>query len=276
MEVVFGGISSLLYGVADFLGGEGAKRVSAASIVLWAGVLSFPLLLVTALLIGGDAGPGDYLLGGLAGTMGSVGLIILFAGLSRGKAAAVAPVAAAVGAIVPVVAALIKGETPSGLTWLGVALAVPAIMLCAWVSEAEEGPGGGLAYGLAAGLGFGGFSVVISLTSETSNLLPLIASRGATVLVPLALAGAGMWKVSRFSRAPRAVIAANAILDVCGNVALVLALRSGSLATGAVAASFYPAVTVLLARAVNNEHLRRRQVLGVILALLAMTAIAIG
>lgn len=276
MEVVFGGISSLLYGVADFLGGEGAKRVSAASIVLWAGILSFPVLLVTALVIGGDAVPGDYLLGGLAGVMGGIGLIILFAGLSRGQAAAVAPVAAAVGAIVPVVAALIDGESPSTLSWIGVAIAVPAIMLCAWVTDPGDLPGGGLVYGLAAGLGFGGFSVLIRLTSEESNLLPLIASRAATILVPLVLAGLGMWKVSRFSRAPRVLISANAILDVSGNVALLLALRSGSLASGAVAASFYPAVTVIMARIVNDEQLRRRQILGLGLALLAMTAIAFG
>ena len=55
MEVVLGGISSLLYGFADFLGGEGAKRAPAAAIVLWAGVLSFPLILVVAYLVGGDA-----------------------------------------------------------------------------------------------------------------------------------------------------------------------------------------------------------------------------
>jgi drug/metabolite transporter (DMT)-like permease len=276
VEVVFGGISSLLYGVADFLGGEGAKRAAAVSIVLWAGILSFPLLLVTAIVVGGDAGVEDYLLGLLAGAMGGVGLITLFAGLSRGQAAAVAPVAAAVGALVPVVAALIEGESPSTLSWIGVAIAVPAIVLCAWVTDPGDVPGGGLAYGLGAGLGFGGFSVAINLTSEESNLLPLIASRGATILVPLVLAGVGVWQVSRFRRTPRALVAGNAILDVSGNVALLFALRSGSLATGAVAASFYPAVTVIMARVVNGEHLRRRQVLGLVLALLAMTAIALG
>ena len=276
MEVVFGGISSLLYGVADFLGGEGAKRVSAASVVLWAGVVSFPILLLTAVLIGGDAAVSDYVFGLLAGALGGAGLILLFAGLSRGQAAAVAPVAAAVGAVVPVVFSLIEGETASTLAWIGVAIAVPAIMLCAWVTDPGDVPGGGLGYGLAAGLGFGCFSVLISLTSEESNLLPLIASRGATILVPLALAGVGMWQVSRFSRTPRALIATNAVLDVSGNVALLFALRSGSLATGAVAASFYPAVTVIMARIVNDEHLRRRQGLGLVLALLAMTAIAVG
>jgi len=276
VEVVFGGISSLFYGVADFLGGEGAKRVSAGSVVLWAGVLSFPLLLVTAVVIGGDAAVSDFVFGLLAGALGGAGLIVLFAGLSRGQAAAVAPVAAAVGAVVPVVFSLIKGETPSTLAWIGVAVAVPAIMLCAWVTDPGEVPGGGLPYGLAAGLGFGGFSILISLTSEESNLLPLIASRGATILVPLVLAVAGIWEVSRFSRTPRALVATNAILDVCGNVALLFALRAGSLATGAVAASFYPAVTVIMARVVNDEQLRRRQGVGLVLALVAMTAIALG
>jgi len=276
VEAVFGGISSLFYGVADFLGGEASRRVSAASIVLWAGILSFPVLVVAALVVGGDAMAKDYLLGGLAGALGGLGLIILFAGLSLGQAAAVAPVSAAVAAMVPVVAALIQGESPSTLSWFGVALAVPAIMLCAWVTDPGELPGGGLVYGLAAGLGFGSFSVLIRLTSEGSNLLPLIASRGATILVPLVVAGMGVWNVSRFSRTPGGLISANAILDVSGNVALLYALRAGSLATAAVAASFYPAVTVIMARIVNDEHLHRRQILGLGLALLAMTAIALG
>ncbi|HEY6629199.1 MAG TPA: EamA family transporter [Acidimicrobiia bacterium] len=276
MEVLFGGISSLLYGVADFLGGEGAKRVSAASVVLWAGTLSFPVLLVVALVFGGEAVGQDYLLGALAGVMGGLGLIILFAGLSRGHAAAVAPVAAAVGAVVPVVAALIEGESPSTLSWLGVVIAVPAIMLCAWVVDRGDVPGGGWLFGLAAGLGFGGFSVLIRLTSESSNLLPLIASRAATVMVPLALAGLGVWQVDRFNRTPRSLIGANALLDVSGNVALLFALRAGSLASGAVAASFYPAITVIMARFINDEHLSKRQILGLVLAVISMAAIALG
>ena len=44
MGVFLGGVSSLLYGVGDFLGGEGAKRVTAATVVLWAGAFSVPLI----------------------------------------------------------------------------------------------------------------------------------------------------------------------------------------------------------------------------------------
>jgi hypothetical protein len=35
-------------------------------------------------------------------------------------------------------------------------------------------------------------------------------------------------------------------------------------------------VTVIMARIVNAEHLRRRQILGLVLVILAMAAIAVG
>ena len=124
MEVLLGGISSFLYGFADFLGGEAAKRALAAAVVLWAGVLSFPLILIAALLVGGEARVSDYVLGAVAGMSGAVGLVSLFAGLGRGQAAAVAPTAAAVAAIVPVVVAVISGERPSLVAWAGVVVVV--------------------------------------------------------------------------------------------------------------------------------------------------------
>jgi uncharacterized membrane protein len=276
VEVILGGISSLLYGVADFLGGEGAKRAPAAAIVLWAGVISFPMILVVALVVGGDTGPVDLLLGAAAGIAGAVGLVSLFAGLSRGNAAAVAPTAAAVAAVLPVIVAVVGGERPSTLAWVGVAVAVPAIVLSSWVADPGETPRGRFGYGLAAGLGFGGFTSIIGFTDPESNLLPLITSRAATMLAVLALTGLGVWKLVGFGSVPRRVVLGNAVLDVSGNVALLLAVRAGSLALAAVAASFYPAVTVLLARLVNAEHLRSRQVVGLVLTIVAMAAIALG
>jgi uncharacterized membrane protein len=276
VEVVLGGISSLLYGVADFLGGEGAKRASAASVVLWAGVLSFPAILTVAAIVGGQAGSTDYLLGAAAGTAGAVGLVSLFAGLGRGQAAAVAPTAAAVAAILPVVVAVIGGERPSVLAWVGVVVAIPAIVLSAWVADPGESLKGSVGYGLLAGLGFGGFTAIIGFTDPASNLLPLIASRASTMAAVLILTGFGVWKLVGFGSTPRLLVAGNAVLDVSGNVALLLAVRAGSLALAAVAASFYPAVTVLLARLVNGEHLRIRQIAGIILTVIAMSAIALS
>ena len=276
MEVILGGISSLLYGVADFLGGEGAKRAPAAAIVLWAGVISFPMILVVALVVGGDAGPADLLLGAAAGIAGAVGLVSLFAGLSRSNAAAVAPTAAAVAAVLPVIVAVIGGERPSTLAWVGVAVAVPAIVLSSWVADPGDTPRGRFGYGLAAGLGFGGFTSIIGFTAPGVESAPAHHVAGSDHAGGSGADRPRRLEARRIWLGPPARGLGNAVLDVSGNVALLLAVRAGSLALAAVAASFYPAVTVLLARLVNAEHLRSRQIVGLVLTILAMAAIALG
>lgn len=276
MGVLLGGLSSVLYGVGDFLGGEGAKRVSAATVVVWAGVVSFPLIAVSAFAFGGEVEMADLWLGVAGGTAGAFGLVALFAGLGKGQAAAVAPAAAVFSAVFPVLVALVVGDEMAISTWIGVAIAIPAIVLCSWVSDPGEVPLGGVWFGLAAGLGFGTYTVLLDLTSETSGLFPLIPARAAT-MTAVAVAGAfRLWKVAGPSAIPKGIVFGNGVLDVSGNVALLLALRAGSLAPVAVAASFYPAVTVILARLVNSEELRVRQVVGLGLTLAALTAIAIG
>ena len=85
-----------------------------------------------------------------------------------------------------------------------------------------------------------------------------------------------MLRVCGFSSEPKWIILGNGLLDVSGNVTLLIALRVGSLAPVAVAASFYPAVTVLMARVVNAEHLRGRQIVGLVFTLAALAVIAAG
>jgi drug/metabolite transporter (DMT)-like permease len=172
--------------------------------------------------------------------------------------------------------AVVSGETLSGFDWLGVAVAVPAIVLCSWVADPGEVPLGGVWYGLVAGLGFGGYTIFINFTGDGSGLLPLIPARTATMVVVGIIALTGVWKVERFGVTPRLIVVGNGILDVSGNVALLLALRNGSLARVSIAASFYPAVTVLMARMVNSEHLAVRQTVGLLLTLVALGAIAAG
>lgn len=276
MGVLLGGLSSVLYGVGDFLGGEGAKRVSAATVVVWAGVISFPLITVAAAVVGGEVDGADLWLGAAGGTAGAFGLVSLFAGLGRGQAAAVAPAAAAFSGVFPVLVALLIGDDLAVSTWIGVAIAIPAIVLCSWVSDPGDVAFGGVWYGLAAGLGFGTYTVLLDLTSEASGLYPLIPARAATMIAVVLAGSFGVWRVTGVKTIPKGIVFGNGVLDVSGNVTLLLALRAGSLAPVAVAASFYPAVTVLMARLVNSEELRIRQVVGLGLTLAALAAIAIG
>lgn len=274
MGVFLGALSAVFYGVADFLGGEGAKRAPAPAVVLWSGIISFPLVVIAALVVGGEAASSDWAIGALAGTSGAFGLVSLFAGLARGRAASVAPVSAVLAGIIPVLAAVTLGERPSLLAWTGVVLAIPAVALSAAVGSSFRAEG--VAFGFAAGLGFGGYAVIIDLTAGASRLLPLIPARAATMAVVGALALAGFWRVTRWVGVPGWIVAGNGVLDVAGNIALLAGLRAGSLALVAVAASFFPAVTVAMARIVNGESLLRRQVVGIVLTLVALAAIALG
>ena len=155
-------------------------------------------------------------------------------------------------------------------------IAVPAIMLSSWVADPGDVPRGGLGYGLMAGLGFGGYNVIINLTSDESRLLPLVTARGATMAVVLLVSLFGVWKIGRFRGVPRGIVIGAGVLDVGGNVTLLLGLRAGSLALVSVTSALYPAVTVVMARVVNGERLRSRQVLGLVLTLVAIAIIAVG
>jgi uncharacterized membrane protein len=272
--VLLGALSAVFYGIADFLGGEGAKRSPAPAIVLWSGVVSFPFVVAVALIVGGEATTTDLVIGALAGTSGAFGLVSLFAGLARGRAASVAPVSAVLAGIFPVLVAVALGERPSALAWLGIALAVPAVALSAAVGSSLRAEG--VAFGVAAGFGFGGYAIVIDLTAAASRLLPLITARAATMAVVGLVAWAGVWAVAGPREVPGRIVAGNGILDVAGNIALLAGLRAGSLALVAMAGSFFPAVTVAMARVVNGERLLRRQILGVALTLAALAAIALG
>lgn len=275
MEILLGGISSVLYGVADFLGGEASRKVNAATVVVWSGVFAFPVLLVVVAFTGGEATAADYLIGFAAGISGAVGLVMLFTGLARGRAATVAPISAALGAVIPVVVAVVAGDRPSLLAWIGVAIAIPAIALSAWTDEGEnKKTKSGLVYGAVAGLGFGGFTAIIGLTGDASEILPLVTARGGLIVVLVVLAAFGAWKLQGFAQTPRGLILANSVTDISANITLIYALRAGSFALAAVAASFYPAATVILAKLVNGESLRARQVLGIVMTLVALGLIA--
>jgi drug/metabolite transporter (DMT)-like permease len=245
-------------------------------VVLWSGVVSFPLIVFVAVAVGGEVSPADLWLGAAGGTAGAFGLVALFAGLGKGHAAAVAPAAAVFSGVFPVVIAVATGDPIGSWTWVGVVIAMPAIVLCSWVADRGDVALGGVWYGLAAGLGFGAYTVILDLTGERSGLLPLVPARAATMLAVGLVALGGVWSVSGPASIPRGIVFGNGLLDVSGNVTLLLALRAGSLASVAVAASFYPAVTVVMARLVNSEHLRARQVTGLALSLVALIAMTLG
>lgn len=262
------------YGIGDFLGGSATRRMPAGRTLLWAHLVGLVILAAWAPLDPGRPLGPDLLVGVGSGLFGLGGLVFLFTGLARGRAAVVAPSAAVVGAVVPVAVGAGAGVGLAG--WLGVAAALPAIYLLSSGGVVTR-RADGLGYGTAAGVFFGGHFVVLAMASAESGMWPLVASRGFTVLL---LASVGLmlrsgWPVPPTGRVGWAVVGAGS-LDLLGNIGYLLASSRAPLVIVAVVTSLYPAVTVLMARLVYREIVSRRQGVGLGLGVTAVALLSIA
>ncbi len=263
--------SALSFGAADFAGGLASRRAPTGAVVLYSQILGLLLALVLAPVVGsGAVTPKDLFYGALAGIAGAFGLFFLYRGLATGLVAVVSPSAAMVGTVVPLVFGLLAGERLAPTDRLGIALALPAILLLSWEPPREDGSrreiGRSLAVGALAGLGFGLFFILIAETSETSGLWPLAAARVGSIslLVALALLRSSLPKVPRGAWIS---VGAAGALDMAANVLFLLAARSGLLTISVVITSLYPGPTVILAALYFRERLRSFRVSGLLLAL---------
>lgn len=248
----------------------------AARTLVWAHVVGVLVLVPWLIRSGASTHRSDLLAGAGAGLFGLIGLAFLYTGLARGRAAVVAPAAAVVGAAIPVVVGVVAGQSPAPMGWVGVATAVPAIYLVSTVDDVGR-RSAGLWFGLAAGLFFGCYFVVLSLPSPGSGLWPLLASRGLSVaaLCVLSLTGSRGWLEIPRGAVALAVLGAG-VFDMVGNIGYLLATRTGSLVVVAVVASLYPAVTVLMSRLRYDERLSWRQLSGLVLGVTAVALLSVS
>ena len=129
---------------------------------------------------------------------------------------------------------------------------------------------------LVAAVGFGSFFAGMDRAEESADVAwVLLAARAPEVLLILAACAVGR---PALPRAPidLGTIAAIGLLDLLANLLFVLATGSGLLSVVGVLGALYPAVTVLLARALLHERLTRAQNAGVLVTLAGVVALAAG
>jgi drug/metabolite transporter (DMT)-like permease len=270
------------YGAADFFGGLASKRATSWSVVLLAQYVGLAFLTLL-LLADRHASPtgGDLVLGVAASSVGVVGVGLLYLGLARGPMGVVAPITAVGSAVVPVAWGLVSGERPAVLALAGVGLALVAVVLVARTTDDGAVPAttriarSTLVVAVAAGLAFGMVFVLLSHTGDDSGFWPLLSGRlASTTALFVVLAVLRRPLVPGGDTRPIVVLAG--VFDVGANALFLLASREGLLSLVSVLSSLYPAVTVVLARAVLHERLLRHQVAGLALALLGVALIASG
>lgn len=282
LAVALGLLSSLCWGTSDFIGGLQSRRVPQLGVMLVAQLIGALAIAVVVVLSGAARPSATHLLEGAAGGLaGTAALFAFYRGLAVGTMSVVAPIAAT-GAAVPVIFGIAKGETPGPLRLLGIAVAIVGVVL---VSR-DGGAGGASArvvrtsvvLALIAALGFGGFYVGVHEAAKGDPLWAVLAARAAgaamvlLIALPFAARGVGVLP----DRAALPWLVALGVLDAAANTLYAVATRHGLLSVVSVAASLYPVMTVMLARVVLGERVRRVQELGIAAALGGVVLIAAG
>ena len=281
MVILLGLAAAVLYGSGDFLGGLAARRAHVLAVLTLAQGAGAAVALAAAAL-----SPGWPSLAGLAwgigaGLVGGLGLIIFYIGLAAGPMSVVAPVSGLVSTVLPVAVALAEGERPGPGVYAGALLCLVAVVLAssAGGTSAAQGhtrPGRAIGYGVAAGVSFGLFFLLIRNAGQTGELWPVAAARIGELAVVLT-AAAVLRRGVRLRRAGGWLLLAAAgagVIDVVANICYVAATRTGMFGLAVVLASLYPGITVLLARVVLGERLRWVQRAGLGLAALGILLVA--
>lgn len=267
---------SLSWGVGDFLGGLQSRRHPLLAVLVVSN-LTGVVAVAAAVVAAGAAVPAvaDLLPAVAAGTAGVLALGAFYRALAIGTMSIVAPISAT-GVAVPVAVGLAGGEAPGALQVAGMAAAVVGVGLASREAGGEGGHrGSGVGLALLAALGFGAFFVGMDAAAEAGVLWAVLTSKSSA----LVLLGALILALGRRPGVPaRALpgLAAVGLFDVAANGLFALASRQGLLSLTAVLSSLYPVVTVLLARAVLAERVRRVQEAGIALALGGVVLIAAG
>ena len=286
MPALLAVVSALFWGVADFVGGLASRRSTPWQTLVLTTPAGFVVIVPIAWLLGGEAA-GSAWPGIAAGVCGGLGILLLYAALTAGPMGVVSPISAVLGAAIPVVVGLLRGERPGVAAYVGMALAVVAIVTVGLEPSAPTDDSGhqrlttrALVLAIGAGLGIGLFFALLSFAPSDAGLWPVVFARGTssvllvTIGVVVALRTQAPVMPTRTPVRLQAVVAG--VLDVSANGFYVLALQTGLLSVVAVLGSLYPAATVLLARLVLAERLRPMQKVGMVTALAACALLALG
>lgn len=282
IALAFSLVAAVSWGVSDFFGGLASRRATAMTVVLVAFPFGAVGMALLVLLVDGRLSGHALLAGAVCGVLSSLGVIWFYAALAAGPMSVVSPLTALLVAGLPLLAGLALGERPGAVAVAGAALALVAVVLVSREERAavDESPVPRLTartlwMTIGSGVAYSGYFVLLDGVPADSGLWPLLVSRTvASVLVVAACA------VARTGRAPRGVALrmalAAGVLDVVANVAFLYALRAGLLSLVSVLTALYPAATVLLARVFLGERPGLVQRLGLGLAAVAVTLIAVG
>jgi drug/metabolite transporter (DMT)-like permease len=279
--------SAALWGGGDFSGGMGVKRAGggvagAVRFVMLAHSLSLMMMAVIALVLHEHSSLGSAAYWAMAaGSAGAVGCVAFYSALSRGGMGVSAAICGLLTSAVPVAVSIATEGTPRALQLAGFVVAAVAIWLVA-SGDSPENEGGAnrqtLLLAICAGFAFGFYFVALSYSKSLGLVLPMVFARSASLLTLAAILivmGRGAWLPATPLRwtAGFGWAVGVSLMDTGGNMFFLASTRLGRLDVASVLAGLYPAGTILLAAWWLKERPTRRQVVGMVTALVAVVMI---
>ena len=263
MPILLGAVASVLIGCSDFLGRYGTRRsnaITATSGAMLGGAVSG---LVALALIPGVFAVSDIVLGAASGLFVGVALALLYEAMATSSAAVAGPLVALGAALIPLGWDVLLGNRPSGLALVGIMVAIASLLVVMYSPALKGTLRRGVGLSLMASVLFGASFVMIGEAGDDSGVWAPAAQRVTALVMMLGLATAR--HVPRLP--PRPLMGPMLVSGTCGSLAIVafaLGTQQGSLATVAVSASMFPAVSATLAAAFDEDTLRWWQMIGIL------------
>ena len=271
--------SALIIGGSDFSGGIATKGDSTFRVTAVAQITGGLTALVLVLLVDSEAvTTTDVVAGAIAGASGMFSFICFYRALATGVMSVVAPTTAVVGATIPAIVGVARGEELGAWTGVGLVVALVAIVLVSREANGDRPsatPRSSLVLALVAGVGFAVFFIALAETETAAGMWPLLVARIVSVPVVCLIAWRLTRRVTPATRVSRLLATYTGVTEMIANALLIVALRRGELAIASVVGSLYPVSTVLLAWLFLRERLARSQMVGVALALGAIALVAV-
>jgi uncharacterized membrane protein len=209
--------SATVWGAGDLGGGLAARKHHQFQVVALSAASGIALLVICWIVRGEPMPPAQAVVWSvLAGLSGGCGIGALYHGLSLGNAALVAPTAGVVGALLPVAFTIVRQGLPTPLQIAGFACAMVGIWLVAKSSRATGDSVRGLKIATFAGLGLGGFLVLIAQIHENLTFGPLTVARSMSLLIAFGVLAVRRLPLPSPSSNPLAI--GTGVLDAAGTL----------------------------------------------------------
>jgi drug/metabolite transporter (DMT)-like permease len=273
--VILALLSSLVWGLADFLGGTLSKKRKAVAVI--GGSQSFGLLFVALLAIGLQAWTWNetvWINGAIAGAMGLLGLVGFYTALATGQMGIVAPISS-LSAVVPVTIGLVQGERPSAMQLTGIVVALIGVILASGPELNGKVDPRPVFLAFFAAVSFGFCVYFMAKGARINPTMTVTAMRAVQVALVLVLFLA-IRNLGGLVKRDVPMLATIGASDAGANVLYTFAASLGLLSVVSVLGSLYPIITVLLAWWIHKERLMRVQYIGIAITFSGVALLALG